>query len=300
MTLKALNIYQKERFPVLKNGLLILILSVSTLCFSGILQNNFTFPKFSEIIIVFIIMFIFFLQLRIADEFKDFEEDSKYRPYRPVPRGVITLSELRNIGIYGFLLQILLIYLFNKDIFIIFFIVYFYMFLMTKEFFVHKWLNEHQAVYMFSHMLVMILFHLFIIIYHFGFFPGGNYIPYVSAYLVIGFLNGMCTEIGRKIRAPEDEEKGVTTYSKIWGIKKSALIFLLIQAVSFVLCVMISARIKFMFYTAVILGILVIISLVKTVLFIKKKKNGGIFEKLSGIWILAVYFMLGIFPLIKG
>ena len=35
--------------------------------------------------------FLSFLQLRIADEFKDFDEDSRYRPYRPVPRGLVTL-----------------------------------------------------------------------------------------------------------------------------------------------------------------------------------------------------------------
>ena len=34
------------------------------------------------------------LQLRLADEFKDFEEDSRYRPYRPVPRGLVSLRDL--------------------------------------------------------------------------------------------------------------------------------------------------------------------------------------------------------------
>ena len=79
MTLKTLYIYQRERFPVLKNGLLILILSVSTLCFTRVLRNNYEFPSLEEAVIVFVIMFIFFLQLRIADEFKDFEELSDFR-----------------------------------------------------------------------------------------------------------------------------------------------------------------------------------------------------------------------------
>ena len=52
MTLKTLYIYQKERFPVFKHGLLILILSVSTLCFVQILRNNFVFPALKDIIIV--------------------------------------------------------------------------------------------------------------------------------------------------------------------------------------------------------------------------------------------------------
>ena len=44
--------------------------------------------------------------LRIADEHKDFEEDSKYSSYRPVQRGLVTLRELRTIGIALILLQI--------------------------------------------------------------------------------------------------------------------------------------------------------------------------------------------------
>ena len=144
MTLKTFYIYQKERFPVLKNGLLILILSISTLCFARILQNNYKFPTLGEAAVVFVIMFIFFLQLRIADEFKDFEEDMKYRAYRPVPRGIISLKELRNIGIAGFFIQLALILFFNKDVLIIFFIVYLYILLMTKEFFIPEWLNQHQ------------------------------------------------------------------------------------------------------------------------------------------------------------
>lgn len=31
--------------------------------------------------------------VRIVDEFKDYEEDCEYRPYRPVPRGLITLKD---------------------------------------------------------------------------------------------------------------------------------------------------------------------------------------------------------------
>jgi 4-hydroxybenzoate polyprenyltransferase len=300
MTLKALYIYQKERFPVLKNGLLILILSLATLCFSKILQNDFIFPSVKEITVVFIIMFVFFLQLRIADEFKDFEEDSRYRPYRPVPRGIVTLTELRNAGIAGFLIQFLLILLFNRSVLIIFFVVYLYMFFMTKEFFVPEWLNGHQAVYMLSHMIIMVLFHLFIIIYQFRGLPRGNYGIYIFIYLIIGFLNGMCGEIGRKIRAPEDEENGVITYSKIWGIKKSVFIFVFIQITNFLLCIITAVKINSLFITAGFLGTAAVVTLIKASEFIKNKKNGDIFEKLSGVWILAVYLTLGILPLIKG
>ena len=44
---------------------------------------------------MFIVTFLQFLMVRIVDEFKDYEEDCKYRPYRPVPRGLIKLKELK-------------------------------------------------------------------------------------------------------------------------------------------------------------------------------------------------------------
>jgi 4-hydroxybenzoate polyprenyltransferase len=33
-------------------------------------------------------------------------------------------------------------------------------------------------------------------------------------------------EVGRKIRAPADEEPGVDTYSSVWGCSKAVLIWL--------------------------------------------------------------------------
>ena len=36
-------------------------------------------------------------------------------------------------------------------------------------------------------------------------------------FLVASFFNGIVVEMGRKIRAPADEEKGVETYSALWG-----------------------------------------------------------------------------------
>ena len=36
-------------------------------------------------------------------------------------------------------------------------------------------------------------------------------------FLVVSYLNGIVIEIGRKTRAPADEEHGVDTYSALWG-----------------------------------------------------------------------------------
>ena len=81
--------YQKERFPIIKHGILVLAFSGSAVTYSGLATGTNT--QWVSFLVAFISCFLFFLQLRIADEFKDAEEDAKYRPYRAVPRGLITL-----------------------------------------------------------------------------------------------------------------------------------------------------------------------------------------------------------------
>ena len=87
-------VYQRERFPVVAHGVLIAAFSFSAVSFSRLLRGDVTLPSPATAATAFVTAFLFFLQLRLADEFKDFEEDSRYRPYRPVPRGLVTLREL--------------------------------------------------------------------------------------------------------------------------------------------------------------------------------------------------------------
>ena len=97
--LKRWWVYQRERFPLLGHGPLIAAFSFSALSFSTMLRGERQWPSPAAFLVAFATCFLFFLQLRLADEFKDFEEDSRYRPYRPVPRGLVTLRELAWVGV---------------------------------------------------------------------------------------------------------------------------------------------------------------------------------------------------------
>src|SRR5579862_654956 len=100
--------YQRERFPVVAHGVLILAFSSSAVCFSALLRGRVDLPPLLVVTVAFGTAFLFFLQLRIADEFKDFEEDSRYRPYRAVPRGLVSLRELGMLGVAAGVIQLLL------------------------------------------------------------------------------------------------------------------------------------------------------------------------------------------------
>ena len=87
-------VYQAKRFPVGPHGLLIAAFSLSAITFSTLLRGDVSLPHPLVALVGSTSAFLFFLQLRIADEFKDAGEDARYRPYRPVPRGLVSLREL--------------------------------------------------------------------------------------------------------------------------------------------------------------------------------------------------------------
>ena len=125
--IKNFKIYLNERFPLGKNSLFVLIFTLSGYIYAGLLYNSkiiksilskevnrvplFWGKEIDKVPIIwyklfplFIIIFMFFFQLRITDEFKDYEEDLKYRAYRPVQRGIISLKTLGKINITNHLL----------------------------------------------------------------------------------------------------------------------------------------------------------------------------------------------------
>jgi len=92
------QLYQRERFPILTYAPLIAAFSFSAVSVSAFLRGQGVPAEARGFLVAFISVFLFFLQLRIADEFKDHEDDARFRPYRPVPRGLVTLPELGTLS----------------------------------------------------------------------------------------------------------------------------------------------------------------------------------------------------------
>jgi 4-hydroxybenzoate polyprenyltransferase len=148
-------VYQRERFPVLTHGLLIAAFSFSALSFSSLLRGRDRLPPPGAALVAFLTAFLFFLQLRIADEFKDFEEDSRFRPYRPVPRGLVSLRELGVLGALAALVQLGLALWLDPSLVLLLAVAWAYLVLMSKEFFVAQWLKARPVAYMVSHMVII-------------------------------------------------------------------------------------------------------------------------------------------------
>jgi len=288
--------YQQERFPILAHGPLILAFSLCAVCFSSLLRGAERFPAWPVIAVAFLSSFFSFLHLRLADEFKDFEEDSRYRAYRAVPRGVVTLRELGFLWVLTGILQLALALSLSIWLVPLLLLIWVYVGLMSHEFFCRSWLKTHPFTYMWTHMFIMPLIDFYATACDWmiasGRPPSGLY-----WFVLVSFLNGFIIEIGRKIRAPADEEIGVETYSVLWGRSGAVNAWLFAMALTGVSALIAVNKIGFLVPVAIVLGSLFTGSVFIALRFLRTPRNGKAFEILSGIWTLSLYLFLGVIPL---
>ncbi len=293
-------VYQKERFPVFKHGLLIAVFSLSAVCYSALLRGDASLPSAAAAIVAFVTVFVFFLMLRIADEFKDYQDDLRHRPYRPVPRGLVTLRELGVVAAIGGLIQIGLCLWLDAALLVPLFGAWVYLALMSKEFFVGEWLKARPMVYMFSHMIIMPLIVFFATACDWLVAGETTVPPGIAWFLAVSFFGGIVIEVGRKVRAPEDEEEGVDTYSRVWGPTTAAVAWLAALALSGAFGWLAARQIGFLTPVAVVSGLLFVwaSSVSYRYVYVRSRSLAGHIENTSGYWILAMYLMLGVIPLL--
>jgi UbiA prenyltransferase family len=297
-------IYQRERFPVVAHGVLILAFSSAAVCFSSLLRGQVELPPPLTVAVAFGTAFLFFLQLRIADEFKDFEEDSRYRPYRAVPRGLVSLRELGVLGILAAVVQLILGLFLDPSIVFLLAIAWVYLALMSKEFFVGEWLKRHPVLYLVSHMVIIPLVDFYATAC--DWWPGragsvSDRMPRGLAWFVAAsYANGIVIEVGRKIRAPADEERGVNTYSAIWGPLPAVLVWLGAMLITAICATQAAARIHFAVPVAMVLAAMLLMATLVVWRFLAAPttQRSNLIETTAGVWTILLYLTLGTVPLL--
>jgi 4-hydroxybenzoate polyprenyltransferase len=297
--LKRLWIYQKERFPVFGHIPLVAAFSFSAIAYSRISRGAEGFVPWDRFIVGIITTVTLFLLVRIFDEFKDREDDAKYRPELPVPRGLVSLKELAVIGVAIFILQIMINAIFFPKMLLIYFIVIAYLCLMGKEFFVADWLKKHQFWYVTSHMFIIPL----VDIYASGmdWLVDGQPAPKgLLFFFAVSYFNGIVLEVGRKIRTPEKEAEGVLTYSSMLGTKKATWLWIAILAATLAWAVAASWFAGYGQTGLLVLGIIFLVCAVPAFLFLGKMtaKGSKLIEYASALWTIAMYLTLGGIPMI--
>lgn len=290
-------IYQRERFPLLAHGPLILAFSSCAVSYVALLMDR-GIPSWTSYAVAFVVCLVFFLQLRIADEFKDREEDARWRPYRPVPRGLIRLAELRVVFIIGAVLQAGLAYALSPALLWVLLLGWVYLALMSVEFFCRDWLKARPMIYLLTHMGIMPLVDLFatacVWSMDHGTMPEG-----LTWFLAASFCNGVMIEIGRKLRQPAQEEEGVETYSALWGKRRAVMTWQMAMAATLFCAWNAGRAIGFDLPIVLSLGLLMAGSIVLAKNYTLTSMKGSHLEKMSALWTLVLYLTLGIIPLLN-
>lgn len=283
--------YQAERFPVFGHGPLVAAFSASALAYSAALTGKWNIAP-ASFAVAFIVCFLFFLQLRIADEFKDAGEDRKFRPYRAVPRGLVTLRELGVVFVFAAAVQFALAWWRHPPLVVVLVVAWVYLALMSVEFFARDWLKARPITYMWTHMFIMPLVDLFATACQWmptGAHPGRGLLWFLAA----SYANGLVIEIGRKIRRPEDEETGVETYSVLWGRRRALLVWWGCALAVVVFATVAAVSIGFALPIAAILGIVWFVLVLLSLPMLKANIPGKRLELLAGLWTLVLYLSLG-------
>lgn len=292
--LERLWIYQRERFPLVLHAPVIAAIALSATSFSMLARQQSGTPGLKQFLVAFLSSLAFFFQLRVADEWKDFADDARFRPYRPVPRGLISLRELSAIALAAGSLQLALAFWLDARLLGWLMIVWAYMLLMMKEFFVGEWLRLRPLAYMGSHMLIVPLIYLYSVACAGAISEWSARLPLVLL-LLAGFFSGIVIEVGRKLRAPEDEELGVATYSATWGVSKSVTAWNIALLLAGVSASVAAGTVGALRVSLAILLPAAAIAISCATLYQRKPtpRRARLMEAVSGGWALLLYLTLG-------
>lgn len=186
--------YLKERFPLPVYGLICGGFSVSAAALAD--ARLLSWPTLYS----FFGLLLFFALLRLMDELKDYRKDLVAHPDRPLPRGLLSPSEVSSViqrlalgmvvyGCFG-------IGVVNAESGVTYLLIAGYLWLMYREFYVGRWLEHHELLYAVSHQLILIPLCAFAV-----FAVNPNFVVMPSTYLYGGLVLGsfFSYEVCRKL-----------------------------------------------------------------------------------------------------
>lgn len=230
--LKRIHIYMKERYPIIPRLILGLIVFLE-IHFIILLNEGVT--KFDIGIQEFVgafTVFAFLLWLRIADDLKDFETDKKLFPDRPLARGSVYKKDVIIVCTLVQVIAAVLNILFMNNL-LFFCILYFYGYLMSQWFFQKAKIQPSLPLALVTHNPVQMFVNLYII----SFTVIKYHLPAVTLTTVMTlwtlYFPALIWEVSRKIKAPRDEND-YTTYSKLFGYKKSTRFVMILTIVDII------------------------------------------------------------------
>jgi 4-hydroxybenzoate polyprenyltransferase len=293
-------IYQAERFPLVRTVPLLLAFSASSVTTSAHLAGRHV-PGAAAYATAFTVVLVLFWQMRVADEVKDAEADRRYRPERPIPRGLVSLRLIVWLGVLSTFIALAAAFAFHPLLTVLLFVVWAWLGLMSVEFFVPRLLHRSPALYLVTHMAIMPLIDL--VLTGCEWVPAGRGLPPgIWTFLLMSLANGCVAEFGRKIWAPSNERPGVDSYSSAWGIPRANAALAVAWAAAFTALVAYGSRLGMAIWFAGV-GTVVSLPLVAGIAaFLADPSNvrQKHLDAASGIWILLCYALAATLPFLRG
>ncbi len=300
MTLaRRLWIYQAERFPLKKTVPLLAVFSAASLCVSATLADR-PLPGAGAFAAAFIVALLLFFQLRVCDEWKDAEDDRRYRPDRPIPRGLVGEATILGLGAASMPVAALAAWAWHPPVLFLLALVWVWLAAMTMEFGTPAWLKSRPLLYLVSHMAIMPLIDLALT--GMEWLPGGGADPDLWLFLALSFVNGCVLEIGRKLWAPESEIKGVDSYSGLWGPDRAARVWLAVTALAGALLIALGFAMGTGWPTVALTlpAFLLGAAAMSAYRAMPTPETAARMDTMSGLWVFFAYATAGFLPLLVG
>lgn len=223
--IKRLGIYLNEMFPITS--------FIGTLLTGFAIQlvylRLFGFPaRFHyQLVLSAVVITCVTLLIRVMDEFKDYPDDLKNYPNRPLPSGRVHRKDLKVLG--GVCLGLVpILSLTSLNLFLFSLVVLSYTFLMLKWFFIEEKMRQSLILALISHHPIVFLNFAYLLLGLIETYPELNWSR--SFYIFPICLIFTNWEISRKIRMPA-QETAYVTYSQIFGPRKAICVALILQVI---------------------------------------------------------------------
>lgn len=223
--IKRIAIYLNEMFPItaiIASIISALAVELVYLRLYGI-RMSWGLPLFLPGLVITLVS----LLIRVMDEFKDFQDDLKNFPNRPLPSGRVKKSDLMALGIFC---VVMVVFLSSTSVPLLIWglITLAFTGLMLKWFFIEDIMRKSLPLAFITHHPIVIFNFLYLIIACMQFDSRVGWDKWY--YIIPVCLMYTNWEVMRKIRAPE-QETSYTTYSKIMGPRPAMLTALSLQLV---------------------------------------------------------------------
>lgn len=292
---ERLAAYARERFPLAAYLPMILLAAAAALGWSRLARDVPGFARPGVFLVTAFTLLAAFFTLRVADEHKDSAVDRLTRPELPVPRGLVTLGELRRMASVLVGLALAMNALLAPALLVPLLLVAGWLALMTREFFAREWLRDRPALYLVSHMVIMPLLLAYATAADWMVAGTGAPVP-LWRFLAASYATGLVLEIGRKVRAPAEERPGVETYTASWGTTGAVAAWLASVALSSLLVALSAAAVKATWapIAAPLLAIPVALAAVRLVRGDAARRTGTTIGHASAGWTLLAYALLAL------